>query len=110
MVTDTLPAGVGFFSATPSTGSCVESGGVVTCELGTLAAQSSATITIVVTPGVPGMITNVASVISNKFDPIPSTGTDSENTTVVGPCADDDNDDYAVCVAGCIPDPMDAFR
>ncbi len=107
VVTDTLPAGVVFFSATPSTGSCVESGGVVTCELGTLAAQSSATITIVVTPGVPGMITNVASVISNESDPIPSTGTDSENTTVVGPCADDDNDDYAVCVAGCIPDPMD---
>jgi uncharacterized repeat protein (TIGR01451 family) len=37
IVTDTLPAGVTFVSATPSQGSCSESGGVVTCYLHLLA-------------------------------------------------------------------------
>ena len=36
-VTDTLPAGVTFDSATPSQGTCSESSGTVTCALGTLA-------------------------------------------------------------------------
>ena len=36
-LTDTLPAGVTFDSATPSQGSCSQSSGTVTCALGTLA-------------------------------------------------------------------------
>ena len=36
-VTDTLPAGVMFDSATPSQGSCSEASGTVTCALGTVA-------------------------------------------------------------------------
>ena len=43
-VTDTLPAGVTFDSATPSQGSCSESSGTVTCALGTLATAPSATV------------------------------------------------------------------
>jgi DHA3 family macrolide efflux protein-like MFS transporter len=72
VVSDTLPAGLIFRAATPSQGSgCAESGGVVTCELGTLVNGTSATITIVGSIGVSttGIITNKAVVKSNEIDP-----------------------------------------
>ncbi|HUJ40706.1 MAG TPA: C25 family cysteine peptidase, partial [Candidatus Acidoferrales bacterium] len=47
MVTDTLPAGVTFVSATPTAGSCGFAAGVITCSLGTLAAGASVNITVV---------------------------------------------------------------
>src|SRR5262249_5593511 len=49
-VTDPLPAGMSFVSATPSQGSCVQAAGTVTCSLGGLVASSSATVALVVTP------------------------------------------------------------
>ncbi|MFN7944378.1 MAG: FG-GAP-like repeat-containing protein [Blastocatellia bacterium] len=49
-VTDTLPTGAAFISATPVTGSCSQSGGVVTCNVGNLAVNASTTISIVITP------------------------------------------------------------
>ena len=49
-VTDTLPAGVSYVSATPSQGSCSQSSGVVTCTLGTLANGATATIDLKVVP------------------------------------------------------------
>jgi uncharacterized repeat protein (TIGR01451 family) len=72
VVSDTLPAGLIFRAATPSQGSgCAESGGVVTCELGTLTNGASSTITIAGTIGVSttGIITNKAVVKSNEIDP-----------------------------------------
>ena len=45
-VTDTLPAGVTFDSATPSQGTCSQSSGTVTCALGTIANGASATVAI----------------------------------------------------------------
>ncbi|MGH8010180.1 MAG: choice-of-anchor P family protein, partial [Candidatus Binatia bacterium] len=50
VVTDTLPAGVTFVSATPTQGSCSQMAGVVTCNLGDLVNGGTATIAIVVTP------------------------------------------------------------
>ena len=47
MVMNTLPAGVTFVSATPTTGSCMQAAGVITCSLGTLAAGASVNITVV---------------------------------------------------------------
>ena len=41
-VTDTLPTGVTFNSATPSQGSCSQSSGTVSCALGTLANTETA--------------------------------------------------------------------
>lgn len=62
VVTDTLPAGVTFVSATPSSGSCGQADGTVTCQLGTLAVGATVTIPVVVElpghgcqhPGQPG--------------------------------------------------------
>ena len=43
-VTDTLPGGVTYNSATPSQGSCSHSSGTVTCNLGAVANGANATV------------------------------------------------------------------
>ena len=53
-LTDTLPGGVTFDSATPSQGSCSQASGTVTCALGTIADEGTATIQILVRPSAPG--------------------------------------------------------
>jgi hypothetical protein len=67
---DTLPAGVGYNSATASQGSCqlVATTGV-SCSLGDVGASASATVTISITPWSSGTITNRADVMSNLADP-----------------------------------------
>jgi len=79
VVTDTLPSGVTFVSASPG---CVHSAGVVTCNLGTIPAGDSVTITIVVTPTAPGTISNTATVTSDTLDPNTANNSDTEPTEV----------------------------
>jgi uncharacterized repeat protein (TIGR01451 family) len=82
VVTDTLPATVTFVSATPSQGSCGQAGGVVTCNLGTILSEGSATIDIVVKPTQAGVITNTASVAAAAGDPDPSDNTSSVDSNI----------------------------
>lgn len=83
MVTDTLPGTVTFQSAVASAGNCTESGGTVTCNLGTMVDAAVETIDIVVTaPANPGDVTNTASVTSDTPDPVPANDSDSEVTTI----------------------------
>src|SRR5206468_3071288 len=86
-VNDTLPANVTFDSATPSQGSCLQSLGVVTCSLGTLAAGGSASVDVKVRPQAAGPITNQASVSSDAFDGNTQDNSASAATTV-NPAAD----------------------
>ena len=81
-LTDLLPADVRFVSATSTTGSCTQAGTTVTCDLGTLSAGASATVTIVVKPMTLGTITNTAQVTGLQPDPDSSNNTDTETTTV----------------------------
>ena len=82
-ITDTLPAGVTFVSATVTQGTCTQSAGVVTCNLGTLTASSTATATITVTaPGTSGSLTDTASTTSGVTDPFPSNNSASLVTFV----------------------------
>ena len=82
-LTDTLPAGVAYQSATPSSGSCSESGGIVTCDLGTIANGGSKIVTIVVTaPSTAGVMTNTATVTTARIDPNASNDSASADTTV----------------------------
>lgn len=81
-VTDTLPSGVTFGSATSTQGSCSESGGTITCIVGALNNGATVTVTIVVTPTAAGTITNTAEVRGNESDPNTANNTDSEETTV----------------------------
>lgn len=63
VVTDELPAGVTFQSATPAAANCQESAGTVTCDIGALAAGASFTADLNVTaPASSGVIINSASV------------------------------------------------
>jgi hypothetical protein len=81
-VTDTLPAGVTFDSATPSQGTCSESTGTVTCALGSLVDQAQATIEILARKATAGTITNQAGVTSDLGDPNGDDNSDSAETTV----------------------------
>jgi len=84
-VTDTLPSGVTFVSATASPGTTYDSGtGVWT--VGDLANSSSATLTITVTTArsARGTITNVATASANEADPAPANNTVTESTLVNG--------------------------
>ena len=79
VLTDTLPVSTTFVTSTPSQGSCSQSGGTVTCNLGSLANGATATVTIVVTPTTTGTITNNATSTSATTDP--DAGNDSATTT-----------------------------
>jgi uncharacterized repeat protein (TIGR01451 family) len=79
-VVDTLPGGTTFDHASAG---CVEAGGIVTCDVGTLASGASAEITIVVmAPSTGGGITNSATVGGDVIDANTGNNTDSEVTTV----------------------------
>src|SRR6185436_18696834 len=67
-VTDTLPAGVNFVSATPTQGTCSGTG-TVTCNLGSIASGGSAIVNIVCVPQAVGQLTNTASVSAAESDP-----------------------------------------
>ncbi|NOZ28510.1 MAG: DUF11 domain-containing protein, partial [Chloroflexi bacterium] len=71
VVTDTLPTGGIFDSATPSQGTCSEVEGVVVCDLGTIVHGDNATIAIVMTvdPASSGLIINTAQVTGDGTDP-----------------------------------------
>ena len=80
VMTDALPEGVTFVSATSP---CVEAEGVVTCELGDLVSGGSVVIEIVVTaPDVAGTLSNTAAVTSDTLDPDETNNTDSFDTLV----------------------------
>jgi len=84
LVTDTLPTGVTFTTATASKGGCNESSGTVTCTLNTLVVSDTATVTIVVTvnSSTTGPLTNMAEVSGNEPDLTPGNNTATEETTV----------------------------
>jgi uncharacterized repeat protein (TIGR01451 family) len=87
VMTDTLPGAVTFVSATPSQGSCSQAAGVVTCPLGVVPFGATATVTIVVTTTIDGLITDTATVSATTSDPALANNSDSETTTVT-PAAD----------------------
>src|SRR5207249_5472298 len=61
-VTDTLPGGVNFVSASPVNCELCNSHQLIFTNLGTLAPGASAVLTIVVTPTTAGLLTNTAIV------------------------------------------------
>jgi uncharacterized repeat protein (TIGR01451 family) len=80
VVTDTLPAGVTFVSASPE---CSESLGIVTCELGSLRNGTSDALEIAVTaPSATVLLTNVVEVASDEDDLDLSNNVASETTQV----------------------------
>jgi uncharacterized repeat protein (TIGR01451 family) len=80
-VTDTLPVNVQLVSISASRGSC-EPGSVILCDLSSLPANSTATITIIVTPTVDGEIINSAIVSSSGYELDLSDNTSEQKTLV----------------------------
>jgi len=81
-LTDTLPAGVNYWSAAPTQGSCTEAGGIVPWSVGNLANGATATVSIIVSYPASGAITNTASVSGDPYDPTPANNTATVDTTV----------------------------
>jgi uncharacterized repeat protein (TIGR01451 family) len=82
VLTDTLPAGVTFVSAIASQGSCSGTT-TVTCNLGTINAPASATVTIVATVNSTGTLANSASVTATETDPNPADNSATLNSQAV---------------------------
>ncbi len=81
-VTDTLPAGVAFFSAAASQGTFTHSGNSVTFTVGDTLPSVEITLTVVVRPLHPGSITNTATATSDTADSLPDDNTDAITTSV----------------------------
>ena len=86
VLTDPLPSGITFVSATLGQGSCSGTS-TVTCNLGTLANGATTTVTIKVTVdhGFNGITTNTASVTATQNDPNSSDDSATATTTVSAP-------------------------
>jgi aldose sugar dehydrogenase len=84
-VADALPSGVTFVSATTTQGNC-NGTATVNCNLGSLAVGASAIVTIGVTPGSAGQITNSATVTATEADS-DSTNNTAIATTLIQPAA-----------------------
>ncbi len=65
----TLPAGLGFSSATSDAGSCAESAGEVACMLGDLLVDESVTVSVVLTANVEGEAAIAAAAGAAENDP-----------------------------------------
>ena len=103
-VTDILPAGTTFVSATSP---CSYFTGAVSCSLGTIAYLGSATVTITVTsPNSAGPIVNTATVVSTTPDPNTVNNTSTWTVTVTTPPSVPTLSDWglgllALLLAGC---------
>jgi uncharacterized repeat protein (TIGR01451 family) len=96
-VTDQLPKGVDFVSATAPAGQCARKGRKVTCNLGALPAPTvnyatvnyggPSTVTIAVIPRKTGTISNTASVKGDQKDPVASNDKATAKTRVFSPAA-----------------------
>jgi uncharacterized repeat protein (TIGR01451 family) len=90
-VTDTLPGNVQLISAVPSQGSCSGTS-TITCALGTVVVDGTATVTVTVRPTALGQTTNSATVTGDNCgpnsefgDPDLSNNTAAVTTNVVVP-------------------------
>jgi uncharacterized repeat protein (TIGR01451 family) len=85
MLSDTLPDGATFVSATPSQGSCSHSAGVVTCSLGGINADALATVAIIVQLAAPGKAVNIATASAAEPEAVPMNNSSSETTCIASP-------------------------
>ncbi|HZT60235.1 MAG TPA: LamG-like jellyroll fold domain-containing protein [Pyrinomonadaceae bacterium] len=83
-LSDTLPAGVTFVSATPSQGSCTGTT-TVTCQLGALANGEAAGVALVVKTNNITTLSDTATAAASQPDPNPADNSSTAMTTVTAP-------------------------
>jgi uncharacterized repeat protein (TIGR01451 family) len=81
VASEVLPVGVTFVAATPTTGTCAQAAGVVTCSIGGLGSGASASVSVVVTPTQPGSVGASASVSGAQPDANSANNSASATTT-----------------------------
>jgi uncharacterized repeat protein (TIGR01451 family) len=81
-LSDALPSGVTFVSATSTIGTCIAANQTVTCDIGALPKTASAQVAIVVTPTAVGTIENMLKVAGNETDGNIENNSASESSTV----------------------------
>jgi uncharacterized repeat protein (TIGR01451 family) len=84
-VADPVPAGTTFVSVATSTGTCTGTGGVVNCQLGSMAVGSSVTITLVTTASATGTLTNTATTVAKEQETNTANNTATASVVVNGP-------------------------
>ena len=100
LLTNVLPTGASLVSVTHSQGTHITNSGTVICNLGTLATNGTATVTIVVAPTIIGSITNTVSAFANEAEDNLPNNSASVITTVIPA-----NADLGITVADS-PDPV----
>jgi hypothetical protein len=86
ILTQTVPDGSTFVSASPSQGSCTETSGVVTCALGAIPSGGTATATLTVVAERAGDMVASGTVTSGAEDPAPGDNSATVATTVQSLC------------------------
>ena len=87
VLTQPLPTGAGFIAASSSSsvGTIINLGGVITCFLGNLASNATATVAIVLTNSTVGLLTNAVSLSRGSYDPLAANNSSTYVATVVNP-------------------------
>ena len=82
VLTDILPQGTTFITATAAQGVCTDDTATVTCPLGNLAVGVSTTVVVTIVPEEIGVITNTVSITATETDIVPSNNSVVESTTI----------------------------
>jgi uncharacterized repeat protein (TIGR01451 family) len=82
-VTNPVPGGSVFVSASSSQGTCSLAQGTVTCTLGSVAPGGTASVTIKTDPKLLGRVNDTATVRANELDPQPANNSATASTLVV---------------------------
>jgi uncharacterized repeat protein (TIGR01451 family) len=82
-ITDPMPAGNTYVSSSTTQGTCT-GGAILTCNIGTMAAGATVTITLVTTPSAVGTQTNTVSVVGDRPETNTANNTATASVQVVG--------------------------
>lgn len=77
---DVIPSGVTINAATATSGTCTNASNTITCNLGSLATNASATVNVTLTPTVAGILNHNPSVTSAEPD---SNSVNNQNTSTI---------------------------
>ncbi len=86
-LSDPIPQNAAYVSSNTAQGSCAVNAGTFSCSLGTIKANASAQVSMVVTSSVAGTLTNTASVSASETDPVTGNNSASNNVNVTVPTA-----------------------
>ncbi len=103
-LSDPIPQNASYVSSGTAQGSCAATAGTFSCSLGTIKANASAQVSLVVTSSVAGTLTNSASVSASETDPVTGNNSASVSVNVQAPAVPTAN---LGLTGGATPNPLD---